>query len=265
METSQDTSQAISPALDDARRRAIAASLVEAWNAKTFVDAPSRAYAPFTKADALAIAQYVRDLRIAGGSKPVGYKVGFTNPAVRAQFGAEAQIEAPVYHDTLAAQPRIDAKPLLEPRIEPEVVVGLGDDGAIAWAALGFEIVQSHIADWNFGYLDAIVDFGLHAALIVGERRPVGAADIATLTALSVQLRRNGEIVERGTAADVEGGALGSLRWLRDDLRRVGRDFQPGELVTTGSMTRVPKIASGERWTLETLGDELPPLTIDVD
>jgi hypothetical protein len=30
-------------------------------------------------------------------------------------------------------------------------------------------------------------------------------------------------------------------------------------------MTRVPAIFSGERWTIETLGGELPPLTIEID
>jgi 2-oxo-3-hexenedioate decarboxylase len=243
----------------------LASDFVAAYRNGTFVPAPTRAIAGFTKDDALAVAERVRDLRIAAGAVPVGYKVGFTNGAVREQFDAAGPMAAPVYDETLAVEPRVDAGVLLGPRIEPEIVVGIGEDGAIVWAALGFEIVQSHVRDWEFGYLDTIVDFGLHAKLIVGERRPVDAADVAWLTTVEVMLSRNGEVVERGAAAHVDGGAIGSLRFLREDLRRAGRDLQPGELVTTGSMTRVPKIAAGERWTLETLGDELPALTIDVD
>jgi 2-keto-4-pentenoate hydratase len=82
---------------------------------------------------------------------------------------------------------------------------------------------------------------------------------------MPVRLLRNGEVVERGAGSDVDGGASGSLRWLRDDLRRAGRDLLPGDIVTTGSMTRVPPIASGERWTIEALGAELPALTLEVD
>jgi hypothetical protein len=41
---------------------------------------------------------------------------------------------------------------------EAAIVVGIGADGAIAWAALGFEIVQSHVAGWEFGDLDAIAE-----------------------------------------------------------------------------------------------------------
>lgn len=248
-----------------ATREAIAIALTDAWRTRKLVDAPSRTAPTFSKADALAVAERVRELRIAAGAKPVGYKVGFTNGAVRAQFNADAPLAAPVYDETLTSTGRIDARLLLGPRIEPEVVVGLGDDGAIAWAALGFEIVQSHVPDWNFTYLDAIADFGLHAALVVGERRPISAADAAQLQTMTVQLLRNGTVVERGTGSDVEGGAPGSLDWLRADLRRVGRELLPGEIVSTGSMTRVPAIFSGERWTIEAIGGELPPLTIDVD
>jgi len=251
--------------MTSAQHEAVAAALVDAWHGRTFVDAPSRGREPFSKADALAIAERVRNVRVAQGAKVVGYKVGFTNGAVRAQFGAEAQLAAPVYDQTLVPELRIDAHLLLGPRIEPEVVVGLDARGEIAWAALSFEIVQSHVAGWAFGYLDAIADFGLHAALIVGERRPIGAAGAALLTAMPVQLLRNGEVVERGAGSDVDGGAAGSLRWLREDLRRAGRDLLPGDIVTTGSMTRVPPIASGERWTIEALGAELPALTLEVD
>jgi 2-oxo-3-hexenedioate decarboxylase len=244
---------------------ALAASLVHAWETKTLVAAPSRLSASFGLADALSTGEHVRTLRIAAGAMPVGYKVGFTNGAVRDQFGAAGPMAAPIYDQTLQATLRINARELLGPRIEPEVVVGIGGDGAIAWAALGFEIVQSHVADWNFGYLDAIADFGLHAAMLIGERRAIGAVAVADLLALTVELRRNGEVVERGAGADVDGGVLGSLDWLRTDLRRVGRDLVPGDIITTGSMTRVPPIAPGETWTISAVGDALPALSIAVD
>jgi 2-keto-4-pentenoate hydratase len=233
--------------MTSAQHEAVASALFNAWRERTFIPAPSRGEAVFLRADAVAIAERLRELRIVAGATCVGYKVGFTNAAVRAQFDAEAQLAAPVYDETLVPEPRIDARHLLGPRIEPEVVVGLDARAQIAWVALGFEIVQSHIPGWEFGYLDAIADFGLHAALIVGERRPIGEAGAAFDTAMPVRLLRNGEVVERGAGSDVDGGASGSLRWLRDDLRRAGRDLLPGDIVTTGSMTRVPPIASGER------------------
>ncbi len=247
------------PALPD-----VAALLVSAYRQRITVEAPSRALPGLSQAQALEVAEGVRSLRIAAGDAPVGYKIGFTNDAVRRQFNAHGRLAATVYASTLQQVPRVDARVLLGPRIEPEVVVGIADDGAITWAALGFEIVQSHVANWDFTFLDAIADFGLHAALVVGERVPwtSGRAEFGDV---AVRLLRNGELVEVGASSDVDGGPAGSVAWLRDDLARVGRTLLPGELVSTGSMTRVPAIASGETWTIETLDATLPALTIAVD
>ncbi len=255
----------IRPAPESISLDAFANALVDAYRRRSLIGAPSRTLPHFGKDDALEIAEIVRGLRIAQGDTPVGYKVGFTNGAVRAQFGAEAPLAAPVYRETLSSSHRIDAGSLLGPRIEPEIVIGIGPAGEPAWAALGFEIVQSHVADWNFGYLDAIADFGLHAALIVGQPRPMTTSDVERLVNMRVRLLRNGVVAEHGAARDVDGGPLGSLTWLRSELRRLQRELQTGDVVSTGSMTRVPAIEPDERWTVEATEDELPALTIDID
>ncbi len=244
-------------------RETIAAELLRAWRERVLIEAPSRMMPGFAKADALEVAERLRELRVAAGDRPAGYKVGFTNPVVRDQFAAEGMLAATVYRETLAAERKVYAGLLLGPRIEPEIVLCLSRD-RVAWAALGFEIVQSHIADWNFGWLDAIADFGLHAVLLVGEARPFTPDDGDRLSAMHVRLLRNGDFIERGSASDVEGGPLGSIAWLREEQTRYGRELAEGDVVSTGSMTRVPPIAPGQRWTIEAEGGELPPLTIDV-
>ncbi|MGB8203519.1 MAG: hypothetical protein WCE83_02485, partial [Candidatus Baltobacteraceae bacterium] len=164
---------------------AVAAELFRAWRDGSLLEAPSRSVAGFSTADALAVAERLRELRIAGGDRPAGYKVGFTNPAVRAQFAADGMLAATVYEATLAREPRIASGGLLGPRIEPEVVLGLEAEG-VAWAAFGFEIVQSHVPRWNFAWVDAIADFGLHAALAIGARRPFAPGDGERLAAMRV-------------------------------------------------------------------------------
>ncbi|MGB8205363.1 MAG: hypothetical protein WCE83_11855, partial [Candidatus Baltobacteraceae bacterium] len=66
------------------------------------------------------------------------------------------------------------------------------------------------------------------------------------------------------SGSDVEGGPLGSLAWLRAHLAGLGRDVRAGEVVSTGSLTRVPAIAAGERWTIEAEAAELETLTIEI-
>ena len=84
--------------------------------------------------------------------------------------------------------------PFVQPRIEPEVVFKLnapvpveGDAhavlGCVEWIAPGFEIVQSHFADWKFAAADCTAAFGLHGALVVGTPVPVTDANRATLAA----------------------------------------------------------------------------------
>jgi len=122
----------------------------------------------------------------------------------------------------------------------------------------------AHAAGWDFAWTDAIADFGLHGALVVGARRDVSRGGVARLGRMPVRLLRNGTVVERGDATALDGGPLGSVDWLREELARYGRELAEGELVSTGSMTRVPAIAPGERWTIEATGGELQALSIDV-
>jgi 2-oxo-3-hexenedioate decarboxylase len=102
--------------------------------------------------DAYRITPLVRRMYEAEGAKAVGRKIGFTNRTIWAQYGVFAPIWGHVFdrsvHD-LAEQEALPLEPFSEPRIEPEIVFGLGkppsadmDEAAlsscIAWVALGF-------------------------------------------------------------------------------------------------------------------------------
>ncbi len=241
----------------------VAAGLMRGWVERTVVEMPTNAVPGFAKSDAQAVAERLRELRIAAGDVPAGYKVGFTNARVREQFGADGLLAATVYKQTILSERAVVAASYLGPRLEPEVVLGV-EGGEVAWAALAFEIVQSHASDWKFGWIDAIADFGLHAALIVGERRALGKGEAAGFAGLRVRLLQDAEVVERGGGSDIDGGPLASVVWLREDLARCGRTLGDGELVSTGSLTRVPAIVPGERWTVEAEDGALAALSIEV-
>ncbi|MEO1744988.1 MAG: hypothetical protein AAFR13_00490, partial [Pseudomonadota bacterium] len=113
--------------------------------------------------DAYAVAMAMRDKRLARGESVVGRKIGFTNKATWDQLGIDAAVWAPVYDTTLDAigDEPVTLSAFHEPRIEPEIVVGLDGnvpadadiatvEQCIAWVAFGFEIVQSVYPDWSF-------------------------------------------------------------------------------------------------------------------
>ena len=68
---------------------------------------PSAERSPaFDMTAAFAVADALRQLRIARGEKPVGYKIGFTNRSIWERYGVHQPIWGPVWDSTRAAARR---------------------------------------------------------------------------------------------------------------------------------------------------------------
>lgn len=231
---------------------------------------------------AYAVAWRVRDRRIARGERPVGRKIGFTNRSVWAGQGLSAPIwnwmfDASV-RDLAAADGAFALGALPEPRIEPEIALGLarapdpGMDDAdllacLAWVAPAFEIVASHFPGWAFSAADATAAFGVHGALLVGERCAVAHDPDGWRTRLStftVALCDADRVRAEGHAGNVLGGPLDALRFLQRDLadRPELPPLAAGEIVTTGTLTEALPVAPGERWTARFAGIPLAPIEV---
>jgi 2-oxo-3-hexenedioate decarboxylase len=212
----------------------------------------------------------VRQLRIARGEQPRGYKVGFTNRGIWPRYGVFAPIWGTVWNTTLSyceGEGELSLAGTCQPRIEPECVFGLAATpparpslqdlrDCIAWVAPGFEIVQSHLQDWKFTAADTVADSGLHARLLVGPRMDAGqlprdaAAFDAQLAAAAITLTRNGETVDQGRGANVLDGPLHALAHFVATVRDCpgATDLQPGDVVTTGTWTDAWPVQRGEHW-----------------
>lgn len=181
--------------------------------------------------DAYRVTPLVRQIYEAEGTRAVGRKIGFTNRTIWSQYGVYAPIWGHVFDRSVHALAAVEAlplKPFSEPRIEPEIVFGLGrppsadmDETAlsscITWPALGFEIVQSIFPGWKFAASDTIAANGLHGALLIGPRHPFAprAAEWRqTLGAFEIDLLCDGRLVDRGMGENVLGGLLSALRHL---------------------------------------------------
>lgn len=213
----------------------------------------------------------VRDLRIARGEIPRGFKIGFTNRNIWSRYNVYAPIWGTVYDTTLSfceGHGAISLASNCQPRIEPEAVFGIKstpepdaslDDlfNSIEWVAPGFEIVQSHLPDWKFKASDSVADGGLHAHLLVGRRIPLGA--IATsaselnnlLAATQVTLMKGDQIMDKGCGANVLDSPFLALHHFLAELRQCPRapDLVQGDVVTTGTWTDAWPVKPGECWT----------------
>lgn len=231
---------------------------------------------------AYAAGQLIHQARLAGGAHPVGRKIGFTNPEMWAPYGVRAPIWSYLYDYSVSDLPTGGGScrlaGLCEAKIEPEIVLHVhtppppGADlpaiaAAIDWVAHGFEIVQSHFPGWRFAATDTVVDGGLHAALLLGPRLPLGAlaADpLAALEHFSLTLLRDGRQQAMGRGANVLGGPLQALRHLLASLGETPEQppLQAGEMVSTGTITAAMPVQAGETWHTTLDGIALPGLTV---
>lgn len=240
------------------------------------------------RAEALQIGIAVA--RLARGERSIGYKIGFTNRAIWPRYGVFHPIWAPVWNTTLLqavpgadgspACARIDCNRFVLPRLEPELVVGLRETpahdepeavlAAADWVAHGFEIVQSPFPDWRFSAAEAIAAQGMHAALVLGPKRPLptlGEAPDRMLEVLArceVELACDGRSVERGRGENVLGGPMHAIGHLVRELRLRGHSIEAGSLVATGTLTDAQPISPGQCWTTRLSGIDLPGLELRV-
>ena len=218
--------------------------------------------------DALA----VRDLRIARGEIPRGYKIGFTNRTIWARYNVFGPIWGTVWNTTLSncsGFQDLSLKGICQPRIEPEIVFGFKSTpkvdattqdifDSLKWIAPGFEIVQSHMPDWKFEAADSIADGGLHGRLLVGEKSPVSSISKSAhelhefLAKATCTLFCDGDRVEVGAGANVLDSPLRALEHFIKELRSCpgATDITPKDVVTTGTWTDAYSIKSGQTWSV---------------
>jgi 2-oxo-3-hexenedioate decarboxylase len=237
----------------------------------------------FDLAAAYRVSSIIKGKRASAGEKPVGWKVGFTNSAIWADQGIDAPIWGPMYDTTVSGGNESPASfpvsRLLEPRIEPEIGLrlsrvpspGMSEPELIECidaVTHGFEIVQSVYPGWKLKPPDAVAAFGMHGGYRHGPMVPIVPADRARwlkmLVEFSVVLFRDGVEMDRGGGKNVLGGPLSALRHFVEGAVGYSVDYalKPGDLITTGTLTKALPIAPGETWSTELSGIPLQPMKI---
>ena len=220
----------------------------------------------------------------ARGDKRLGRKIGFTNRTIWEQYNVNAPIWGYVYESTVHDLSNTATLPLAgfaEPRIEPEVVFGLGrapasdmDETALLscvdWVAHGFEIVQSIFPQWKFSAADTVAANGVHGALLIGPRHKIGLQVEEwgkMLSAFEIDLLCDGRVIDRGRSENVLGGPVSALRHLVDLLARdeINPPLATGEIVTTGTLTRAMPVRPRETWSTALDGISLAGIQVRFD
>lgn len=226
---------------------------------------------------AYALQHAVSDARRRRGAQRVGRKIGFTNTTIWPIYHVHAPIWGPVWDTTHhPGAATLALGPLPEPRIEPEIVLRLARApeagmnpatlaGCIEAIAPGFEIVQSPYPGWRFRAPDTVAAFALHGALVTGDWTPATPALLAALPGLGATLSRDGTLRATGRGSDVLGGGpLAALAHLAGLLASDpgAPPLEPGEIISTGTLTDALPVAPEQRWHFATNLPGLAPLTL---
>ena len=236
--------------------------------------AAARTVPPFSERDpaltpetGYAAARELHAHRLAQGWKPIGRKIGFTNRTIWPRYGVHEPIWGFVYDRTLISSNQnkavIPLDGLVQPRIEPEICFRLKarppvtrDPLAllecIEWIAHSIEIVQSHYPDWKLKLPDCTASNGLHGRLTHGTPVPVARISglAAALPFLKIDLYKGDRKIDSGVGSNVLGSPLLALGYLTELLSRQPESpaLEPGEIISTGTITDAHPVAPGETW-----------------
>lgn len=191
------------------------------------------------------------------GRRISGRKVGLTSQAVQRQFGVNQPDFGVLFDDMLTEDEGVvDAKQLIQPRVEAEVALVLSSDvnnpaatvediaAATDYVVAAIEIVDSRIQDWQITFADTVADNGSSAGYVLGRNKlPLANLD---LYSCGMVLEVNGEVVSVGAGAACLGHPLKAAAWLARTLAEAGEPLRAGDVVLTGALGPMVSLAPGD-------------------
>jgi len=265
----------------------LARELLSAYETGDMVAIAPSARPGFDLNTAYEVEATLKQFREAAGHRAVGRKVGYANKAMWRLLKLETLVWAHMYDDTVHYSDSNSATlTLAHPRslkVEPEIVFGLKQPiiseghetpdatAALAsadWLAVGFEIIDCPFPEWQFQPSDFVASFGLHTALVIGERMQVRpdriAALVDELSRFKVHVWKNGEFVEEGSGRNSLRSPALCLSELSAAIERQSpsQPLSIGEIVSSGTLTSGHPTSKGDLWTVNVEGLSLPQLTL---
>lgn len=217
--------------------------------------------------DAHAICEAIIQKRLASGEKLAGFKVGFTNIAVREKMGFPDSTYGYLMDTALLRSGAdIPMSGLIAPKIECEICFRLGKDlkgkgltvddvlKATESVSGSFEICDARIRDWKCPYPDFFADNGFSAKVVLSGRwMPVAEVDLLSET---VALLQDGKTLAEGKGEMALGHPAKAVSWLAGKLDERGKGLKAGQIIMTGTLTPITPIQKGSGYTarFSTLG-----------
>jgi 2-keto-4-pentenoate hydratase len=218
--------------------------------------------------DAYRINERIIEKRVKAGEKVAGFKIGFTNLAVRDKMGLPDSTYGYLLDSmVLKNGVKVAMKDLIAPKLECEICMklksGLKGKGLTAEDVLkategvsaSFEICDARIKDWKCPYPDFFADNGFSARIVLkGDWRPANTFDFLNE---KVVLTQAGKELAQGNGALAMGHPAKAVAWLAGKLADRDKGLEPGQIIMTGTLTPILPVEKGATYTAKfsTLGD----------
>jgi 2-keto-4-pentenoate hydratase len=241
---------------------------------------PSQPIAGLTSlADGQCAQARLVELLVPHWGRPVGYKVGLTNPTAQQRFGTTHPVTGIIYESTIRARSgaEIPARFGAVPTVEADLLVRVRDESINA--------ARDHLAVLRA--LDQVIPFiempdlvlasGFDGpnllAINVGARlgvvgEPIAAeaseAFAARLGSMVVTFTGGEREIARAPGTALLGHPLNVLPWLAQDLASRGQRLRAGDIVSLGGFSPAVPTEGGTRFTVRYEGLLAAPVSVSV-
>ena len=221
-------------------------------------------YSQLTHEDAYAIQAATLRRR---SSQGVGFKLGYTSAAMRAQMN----IAEPNYgvltkdhlldHQEGALDGYIPFGELIHPLVEPEIAILINQEisGAghtrhtieshVEAVMPALEIVDTRYKEYKFSLVDNISDNSSGARVVLGAPKKLSQVDDLRLS--GVLLWSEGHTLDTGVGANSMGDPLLSIAWLANFLAQQELSIPAGSIIMTGGLTKAHPAKSKQTFLAE--------------
>jgi 2-keto-4-pentenoate hydratase len=175
---------------------------------------------------------------LAGGARPVGWKIGFNGPAIQQHFGlTEPVVGYLVDTGVTTSGSVVDLTGWTAPAVEVEVAIRVGADGGVAGLAPALELVD---LDRPFDDLEAILAGNVfQRGVVFGDEVPgVDPWSIVALVTKDEGVVAEGRIVEDPAT---------TVSFVRSFLAAHGATLEPGQRIIAGSVVAPLPVAAHDQ------------------
>lgn len=190
------------------------------------------------------------------GEQVSGWKVGLTTQAAREAMGLDQPVCGFLLRAGLyASNAEVPLNRFANLGVEVEMafrmrtkLVGPGVTADSALLAVEGAMAALELPDFLFGDRPRVVDLvagdSYASAIVLGS--PLTPLRGLDLSLEGIVYEHNGQIVGTNTAAEVMGNPLNALAWLANHLETRGLSLRPGDVVMTGSISKVLRPKAGD-------------------